>query len=92
MTRTLREDEVPYFCWDRPWTVRQIREFLRTAQGAERTRLAAWILREASVADVWQFLSPREVWTQLDALAPLLGRRREFWRYLLNTWHELGRV
>ena len=92
MSNTFREDEVPYFCWDRSWTVRQIREALRSAQGVERTRVAAWILREAATADVWQFVSPQEVWAQLDVLEPLLGRRRGFWRYILNTWHELGRL
>jgi hypothetical protein len=92
MSSPFRDDEVPYFCWDRSWTVQQIRAALRSAQGSERTRLVSWILREAAVADVWQFLNPREVWGQLDALEPQLGRRRAFWRYIFNTWHELGRV
>jgi len=55
-------------------------------------RLAAWIMREAAFPDVWQFLTPEEAWQQLNEVEPLLGRRRAFWRYILNTWHEMGRV
>ncbi len=87
-----REDEVPYFCWDRPRTVAQVREALQTARGAERLRLTAWIMREAAFADVWEFLSPHEVWAEFGDLERRLGRRRGFWRYILKTWHELGRI
>jgi len=54
-------------------------------------RTAAWIMREAAVADVWQFLSPRIVDMRFPDLEPHLGRRREFWKYLLRTWQELGK-
>lgn len=86
------DNEVPYFSWDRPLTVRQIREQLRSSSGLERARLAAWVMREAAFADVWQFLTPKEAWNQLAELEPFLGRRRAFWRYILTTWHELGKV
>jgi hypothetical protein len=84
--------EALYFCWDRELTAVQIRSQLRSAKGPEWLRLASWILREAAVADVWAFLTPREVQEHLDELAPLLHKRREFWKYLIGTWHELGRV
>jgi hypothetical protein len=92
MSTTLQDDAVPYFCWDRPWTTRQVREQLRSAGGTERVRLMSWIMREAAFADVWQFLSPEEVWQQFGQLEPWLGRRRRFWRYILTTWHELGKL
>jgi hypothetical protein len=88
----LHDDEIPYFSWDRPLTVRQIKEQLRAGAGFERVRLAAWIIREAAFADVWQFLTPEEVWRGFAEVEPLLGRRRAFWKYILNTWHELGKV
>jgi len=40
------EDAVPYICWDRRWTVADIRARLRAAQGVERHRLMAWLMRE----------------------------------------------
>ena len=86
------DHESPYFCWDRELTAGQIRSQLRSATGPEWLRLASWILREAAVADVWAFLTPREVKQHLDELAPFLHKRRELWQYLIGTWHELGRV
>jgi len=32
------------------------------------------------------------VWRSFGGLEPLLGRRRDFWPYILKTWHELGAV
>ncbi len=87
-----RDDEIPYFSWDRLLTVREIKGQLRASSGLERMRLAAWIMREAAFADVWQFLTPQEAWSHLAETEPFLGRRRAFWKYILNTWHELGRV
>jgi len=49
-----------------------------------KLRLAR-IMREAAFPDVWQFLTPEEAWRQLDEVEPLLGRRRAFWKYILNT-------
>ena len=90
--RRFEGQDVPYFCWDRNLTAGQIRSQLRHATGTEWVRLASWILREAAVADVWAFLTPREVKDHLDELAPFLHKRREFWQYLIGTWHELGRI
>ena len=87
-----RDNDIPYFSWDRPLTVREIKERLRSSSGLERARLAGWIMREAAFADVWQFLTPKEACSQLDELEPFLGRRRAFWQYILNAWHELGKV
>jgi len=46
--RSFREDEVPYFCWDRKLTAGDIRAQLRHAAGPDWIRLASWILREAA--------------------------------------------
>jgi hypothetical protein len=90
--RTFHENESPYFCWDRNLTAGQIRSQLRTTTGPEWIRLASWIMREAAVADVWEFLSPRDVKEHLDELTPFLYKRKDFWHYLIGAWHELGRV
>jgi hypothetical protein len=92
MSTRFTDDDVPYFCWDRPWTVREIREQLASSTGKEWIRLMAWILREAATGDVWAFVRPQDVWERFNELEPFLGRRRRFWRYIMETWHELGKV
>lgn len=82
----------PSFCWDRGWTKTELIERLRTADEPERDRLMAWILREALTAEVWEYVTPKEVDARLERLLPRLGRKREFWRYLFGKWHELGKL
>lgn len=83
-------EAVPYFCWDEPITVRELRERLRTASPPERTRLMAKILREARDTEVWKFTSPAEVARSWEDLASHLGRRRPFWEFLLEEWRRQG--
>ncbi len=83
-----RDDAIPYFLWDDPMTVAELRHRLRTASEPERVRLLGKILREARDPDVWRFTTPEEVWAQWNALSRHLGRRRAFWEYLLARWRE----
>ena len=92
VSHRFRSSDIPYFCWDRPWTAGEIRRRLASAEGIERDRLIAWIMREAAFRDVWQFVSPREVDDALPRILPQLGRWKEFWQHILGTWHELGRI
>ena len=71
---------VPYFLWDEPMTVAELKQKLRSASEAERLRLLGKILREARDRDVWKFTTPREVWQNWAKLENHLGRRREFWK------------
>jgi hypothetical protein len=84
------EQAVPYFLWDEPMTVVEFRKRLQSASLAERTRLLAKLLREARDTDVWQFVTPAEVWQRWPALAPQLGRRRAFWEFLMSQWQREG--
>jgi hypothetical protein len=81
---------VPYFMWDDPVTLTEVRHRLASAQRPERARLLGRILREARDPDVWQFTSPAEVEAAWPELAPHLGRRRSFWEFVLTRWKELG--
>jgi hypothetical protein len=81
---------VPYFLWDEPMTVEQLRERLATASEPERLRLVAKILREARDTDVWKFTTPEEVRRWWPKLAPHLGRRKSFWSFLLDRWRKEG--
>jgi hypothetical protein len=83
-------ESIPYFLWDEPMTVAEFRERLHTGSTAEQTRLLAKLLREARDTDVWQFISPVEVWQKWSAIAPQLGRRRNFWEFLLSHWQKEG--
>lgn len=79
---------VPYFLWDEPMTVSEFRRRLETASPAEQTRLLAKLLREARDTDVWAFTSPEEVWRRWPDLSRYLGRRRQFWEFLLSQWRK----
>lgn len=83
-------DAIPWFLWDDPMTVGEVRRYLSTAPLEDQDRLLGKILREARDTDVWCFTTPAEVAARWQRLAPYLGRRRAFWRWLLDTWVELG--
>ena len=88
----MRNTEKPSFCWDRDWTVGEIKERLRSAPHFERIRLTAWIMREGTFEEVWNFLTPQQVYPLLEKLLPRLGRKKEYWRYTFDAWHRLGKV
>ena len=81
---------IPYFLWDAPMTVAELRQRLGSLSTPEAVRLLARVLREARDTDVWRFTTPAEIIRHWDALALHLGRRRHFWKYLLARWREAG--
>ena len=83
---------IPYFLWDEPMTVAQLRERLASASPPERARLLGRVLREARDTDVWRFTSPAEVHARWAEILPHLGRRRAFWELLFGYWREAGLV
>ena len=85
------DDAIPYFLWDQPITVAELRLRL-SGTPEERYRYLGVILREAREPDVWRFTTPAEVVREWNRLEPQLGRRREFWRFLFTKWRELGLV
>ncbi len=85
-----RPEAIPYFLWDDPMTVAELRDRLRMASAPERARLLAKILREARDTEVWRFTTPSEVAAAWGKLAGHLGKRRQFWEFLLAQWREQG--
>jgi len=79
---------VPYFLWDDPLSVAELRARLASSESPERLRLLGKILREARDTDVWRFTTPAEVTTLWPQLQRHLGRRRAFWEFLLGRWRE----
>ncbi len=84
------ENAIPYFLWDAPLTVRELRHRLAEPDSPQRLELLAVILREARDTDVWRFTTPAEVSRAWPVLAHRLGRRRAFWEFLLGRWQGLG--
>lgn len=80
------------FAWDRPESAESLRAKLAVPSSSEWLRTAAWLMREARVEQVWQFLSLRQVANHFPRIAPMLGRRRPVWEHLLRAAHELGRL
>jgi hypothetical protein len=80
---------IPYFLWDEPMTLAELRARL-VGDRPERLRLLGRILREARDTDVWRFTTPAEVVASWPELRRYLGRRRDFWEFLLGRWRELG--
>jgi hypothetical protein len=91
-TRLDDPDAVPYFLWDDPMTLAELRRRLHEAPEPERIGLLARVLREARDTEAWQFTTPEEVVRLWPRLSLHLGRRREFWEFLLGRWQELGLV
>jgi hypothetical protein len=89
--KTLLSDH-PYFCWDRTWSMDDIKSRLTACAPEDWPMLAAWIMREARFEDVWVFLKPDEIASRFGELKSFLGRKREFWEYILGAWHELGKL
>jgi hypothetical protein len=81
---------IPYFLWDEPMNVLQLKEKLRSTSHSERVRLLGKILREARDTDVWAFTSPDEVLQLWPELRMHLGRRRTFWEFLFKRWQIEG--
>jgi len=81
---------IPYFTWDHPMTVAEIRALLSQASEPERDRLLGKIMREAKDTDVWKFTTPEEVAQRWPRVERHLGRSRAFWLLLLTQWKEQG--
>lgn len=83
-------EALPYFLWDDPMPVREVRRRLATAPSSEQACLLGKIMREARDTDVWRFTTPQEVAARWGELAKHLGRSRPFWEYLLALWRAEG--
>lgn len=92
LTDDLASDSaIPWFLWDEPMTMSELRGRLERSD-ADRIRLLGKILREARDEEVWLFTTPAEISRLWPDLERHLGRRRDFWRFLLNQWREQGLV
>ena len=83
---------VPYFLWNEPTTVAELRRILADRSHPARSVYLARMMREARVRELWKFVSLRDVVEAYPQVRPHLGRRRRFWDFLLERWQALGLI
>jgi len=84
------DNAIPYFFWDRKVTVGELRSALTDRTDPRRIPLLRALLREARPDEVWDFVTPEVVAAEFDMIRPGLGRRRQFWEWLLQAWRDHG--
>ena len=70
----------------------ELREKLRSPDPLERGTWAGRILREATLGEVWRYLSVEDLLRDWPYIERNLGRRRAFWNYLLDGWRRDGLI
>ena len=80
----------PWFIWDVDVTEAVLRERLRHPDPAIRAQWQGQLMREATVREVWQYMTLDDVLDNWDNIRRHLGRMRSFWEYLINSWREDG--
>jgi len=80
----------PYFLWDEDVSIAELRAVLAGPDTPRRDQLVAKMLREARDLDVWQFVRPLEVARLLERIRRRVGRRYEFWAFLIEGWRARG--
>jgi hypothetical protein len=82
----------PYFLWDSDMTIDEFREGLRSSDPEARAYLIGKLMRQAKPDDVFTFVSPREIRETWSLLVRYLGKTRDFWTWLFETWERQGHV
>jgi hypothetical protein len=80
----------PWFIWDVDVTEAVLRERLRHPDPAIRAQWQGQLMREATVREVWQYMTLDDVLDNWENIRRHLGRMRSFWEYLINGWREDG--
>jgi hypothetical protein len=84
-------DARPYFLWSEEMTNRELREIIEGRRGLYLQGVyLGRLLREARLREIWQFITPADVVTHWSQVQRHLGRRRQFWEFLLRTWRRHG--
>ena len=87
-----RDEAQPYFIWDQPLTVAELRRWLAHSDPATRALWTARVLREARYTDVWRFVTLEQVLGLWPLVQRHLGRTRKFWEFLIEGWRDDGLI
>jgi hypothetical protein len=79
-----------WFLWDLDVTEADLRERLRHEDAAIRAQWQGRVMREATFDEVFRYLTLDEILRDWDGIRRHLGRRREFWEFLLDGWRDDG--
>ena len=90
--RMIDADGRPYFLWDVDMTIDEFKAKLRDRDVDVRAYLVGKLMRQAKPDDVFLFVRPRAIRELWPKLTRYLGRSREFWTWLFETWETQGRV
>jgi hypothetical protein len=82
----------PYFLWDCDLTITEFRERLEDPDPEVRAYLVGKLMRQAKPDDVFLFVGPRAIRELWPRLLRYLGRTRDFWTWIFDTWEAQGRV
>jgi hypothetical protein len=85
-----RDDVQPYFVWEVPLTVAELRRVLLHPDDKVRALWMARVMREARYQDVWRFLRLADVIARYPDIRRHLGRSRDFWDWLIAGWRSDG--
>lgn len=80
----------PVWLWDRAIDATTARRVLADPDDPRHEALLAQLLREERPGRVWDWVTPQHVARELDRIGPRLGRKREFWMWLIGGWREQG--
>ncbi len=80
----------PWFTWDAPVAAETLKERLHHPEPAVRAQWQGLVMREARIPEVFDWLSIGEIVRDFEHIERHLGRRREFWRWLLEGWRRDG--
>jgi len=75
----------PSFCWDRNWTIGEIKTRLKDANEFEKFRLIGWIMREGTFNEIWSLLTPSEISRDFQKIIRWLGKKKNIGNILLMS-------
>lgn len=90
LTVDIKEGDRPYFLWDECLTWEQLQAILDNPSHPQFLYYLGKTLREADYGDIWKLVSVQSVLLHFNHILPFLGRKREFWQFLINGWKKLG--
>lgn len=79
----------PYFLWDLDMTLEEFKARLEDPDPVVRGYFAGKVMRQAKPDDALQFLTAETMRTLWPHIEPYLGKKREFWSWLLDRWKAL---
>ena len=82
--------KTPYFLWDETISEDELKEVLKKGTPHQKYHYISKILREASYNDVWKYLSVSDISKSWDLLKNRLGKKKNFWIFMLDNWRKHG--